>query len=111
MTDRKQMGRLAELAALVRDQRLELLRMAAERRATTERLMAGLEQPGTDALPAMVAARAELAYQGWAEQRRRELSRILAAQTAECEARRDAARLAFGRAEVLDKLRKAQKPS
>ena len=111
MTDRKQIGRLAELAGLVRDQRLELLRLAAERKVTTERLIAGLEQPGSDALPAVVAARAELAYQGWAEQRRRDLARILAAQTAECEKRRDAARLAFGKAEVLGKLHKAQKPS
>lgn len=109
MTDRKQIGKLAELAALVRDQRLELLRIAAERKATTERLITGLDQPGTDALPAVAAARAEMAYRGWADQRRRELSRILAAQMVECEKRRDAARLAFGRAEVLGKLHKAKK--
>ncbi|MBL8561433.1 MAG: hypothetical protein JNN06_04050 [Gemmobacter sp.] len=109
MTDRKQIGKLAELAALVRDQRLELLRLAAERKATTERLIAGLDQPGTDSVPAVAAARAELAYRSWADQRRRELSRLLAAQLAECEKRRDAARLAFGRAEVLDKLRNGKK--
>lgn len=109
MTDRKQIGRLAELAALVRDQRLEVLRLAAERKASTERLIAGLEQPGTDAVPVVVAARAELTYQAWAEQRRRELAQILAAQSVECEKRRDAARLAFGRAQVLEKLRHAKK--
>lgn len=109
MRDRKQIGRLADLAALVRDQRLEVLRLANERKAGTERLITGLEQPGTNALPVIAAAQAELQYQAWAEQRRRELAAILAEQTLECEKRRDAARLAFGRAQVLDRLRQGLK--
>lgn len=109
MTDRKQLGKLAEIAALMRDHRLEGLRVAAERKASTERLIAGLEQPSTNALPIVAAAKAELSYQTWADQRRRELAQILAAQVLECEKRRDAARVAFGRAQVLDQLRQTRK--
>ena len=109
MSDKAQLARLAHLAGMIREQRLELLRHAAERKTKTEQLIAGLDQPGTTALPTIPAARAELAYQGWADQRRRELAAVLAAQTLECERKRDAARLAFGRAQVLDRLKAGKK--
>lgn len=103
--------RLADLADLIRDQKLEALRLAAERRAATERLIAGLEADPSGDLPPIAAARAELAYQAWADQRRRELTLVLQNQTALCEARRAAARLAFGRAQVLGRLKEQTRNS
>lgn len=97
--------RLTELADLIRDQRLEALRQANLRRQATEALIAGLEAPPAQDIPPLVAARAELAYQVWAERRRQDLARQLAQNIEACRMAQAEAKLAFGRSQVLGRLK------
>jgi hypothetical protein len=105
VTEGDRLRRLAGLGAMIRDIRLTALQRAAAARAESRARLAGLDLPpvATD-LPPLVAARAELAYQVWADARRAEINLVLARQTAEWQEAREAARLAFGRAAVLDRL-------
>lgn len=105
MTQQKRMlARMAELAAMLRDRKLEELRQAQARRHATEALIAGLAVPAAADLPLVAAAQAEIGYGRWAEARRRELNQRLAREMVEVMRRQDAARHAFGRADVLRRL-------
>lgn len=97
---------LGTLAALVLEARLADLRRHALAKAETEAQLAGLEHlpAGDPGLEGAAAALAAMAYQRWAEARRRDLNRVLARQTAEWLEAADAARLAFGRNEALETL-------
>ena len=97
--------RLTQLANLIRDQRLEALRQTNLRRQATEALIAGLEVPPAQDIPPLVAARAELAYQVWADRRRQDLARQLAQNNEACRMARAEAVQAFGRSLVLGRLK------
>lgn len=105
MTAAADLRQLGVLAAMVRDAKLEAVRRAALARGATLARLADLESAPADAtLHPVAAARAMVAYQVWADARRRELTAVLARQSvalAEAEAE---ARIAFGRTEVLDRL-------
>lgn len=96
---------LARIADLLRDQKLEALRAATARVAATEALIAGLAVQAAADLPALAEAKAALRYEGWAERRRRELAAILRAEQTELRKRQADAAQAFGRAQVIGRLR------
>jgi hypothetical protein len=101
----ERIDRLAKLSRLVLDVALSEVERAARARAESRDLLAGLASASAPAELATIAgARAELRYQQWAEARRAEINVILARQTAEWMQAREAARHAFGRAEVLREL-------
>jgi hypothetical protein len=102
VTRAKDVAALQGLARLMLDHRLSLLRSAAERREQSRRQIVALDgvEPAAD-LPPVTAGQVALRYQLWADARRSELNMVLARQTAEWIAAREAASLAFGRAEAL----------
>ncbi len=100
----KQRARLAQVADLLRDRKLAELRSAAQQLAATQVLRDSLDRPAARDLPEVAAALAALSYDVWAERRRQELDRLLAAQTARLHRQQAEAARAFGRAEVLDRL-------
>lgn len=104
MTDRHRLRALSDLAALLRDRRLEAMRQAAMARDETRARIDGLAAPAAEGLPPVAAALAGVAYQRWADRTRADLNIRLARQTAEWMDRQAEARHAFGRAEVLAKL-------
>ncbi|QYZ69811.1 hypothetical protein [Neotabrizicola shimadae] len=94
--------RLQVLSDLIRDSRLEAVKQAAQAEVQTCRRLEALSQNGAalDLHPAAAHA-ASLAYESWAELRRRELLVTLARQRAELAEAEAAARDAFGRAEAI----------
>lgn len=108
MSDMAKLMQLAQLAGLMRDQRLETLRQALQRQAATEAHLAALEVPSPCDLSPISAGQAELAYQRWAEMRRRALRAQFVQLKAESAAARASAVKAFGKARVLDELRAAR---
>lgn len=105
MTD-KDLRRLGELTDLILDQRLAVLRKAAEARALSEAALASLARPmhGDESLVGASSAIAALAYERWADARRAEINQHLARQTHVWMEARDAAQIAFGKAEALRRL-------
>ncbi|WP_431297582.1 hypothetical protein [Tabrizicola sp. BL-A-41-H6] len=102
MTQKSDVANLIALTALVLDQRLQQLRLAAAARDRSRRQIAALDLPPTDHdLPLPIAGQVSLAYERWADLRRTELNALIARQTVEWMAARSAASLAFGRAEAL----------
>ncbi|MBT9246671.1 hypothetical protein KM031_10080 [Gemmobacter fulvus] len=99
-----QLRALSGLAALMRDQSLEALRRADQRCQETRDLIAGLAAPPAEDIAPLIQAQAEIAYTRWADQRRAELNLCLARQMAEWVQCQDAARITFGKAEVLRRL-------
>ena len=106
MTDKAKLARLVELSSLILDTRLLALETAARARQNSLDRLAEINKPSAAAnLPLVAAAEVALRYELWADQRRSEINTVLARQTAEWdEARQEAAR-AFGRNQVLGKLR------
>jgi hypothetical protein len=104
MSRAKDLSRLQVLAALVRDHRLGQLQAAATKRAQSEAQIAALAKPDATDLPPIAGQLVALRYQTWADCRRTELNLVLARQTADWLAARDAARKAFGQAEALKAL-------
>lgn len=91
---------------MILDLRLSRLEQAARKRAESQTRLASLiVEPVESDLPLAVVEQARLRYEQWAEVRRAEINLTLARQTAEWLLARDAARVAFGRAEALKKLR------
>ena len=105
MKPRADLARLAGLADLMLDQRLASLRAAAAARAQSEARLAGLAAAPAPDLGPVVGVTVALAYDRWADARRAEINLTLARQTVEWIDARDGAALAFGRSEVLRKLR------
>jgi hypothetical protein len=110
MTDRKMAARLATLADLVLQDRLVRLRTAAAAREQTAAQIAALAEAPAEGLAPLVAAQQSLRYQRWADARRLELNLVLARQTAVWMTAQGAATVAFGRAQVIDKLVLQKKP-
>ena len=91
-----------EIARLVLDHRLSVLREAAARRDLSEAQIAALALgAGPTDLPPLQAGQVGFRYQIWADVRRAELNSLLSRQTADWLAARDEAKLAFGRADAL----------
>lgn len=106
MSRARDLARLQDLAALMRDHRLGQLHEAAARRAQSLQQIAALDQPESPTdLPPVAVHRVALQYQAWADQRRAELNLVLARQTADWIIAREAAQKAFGQAEALRGLR------
>jgi hypothetical protein len=102
--------RLGELTGLMLDHRLAVLRKAAEAKAQSETALAALSRPMPEG-DGLVGASAELsalAYERWADARRAEINQQLARQTHIWMEARDAAQIAFGKAEALRRLRDRQ---
>lgn len=106
MIKSQDLTRLHQISQLLLETRLARLTIAAQARQQSEAQLASLEVPPVrqDELPEVAAQLASLNYQRWAETRRVEINLALARQTAEWIEARDAACLAFGRAQVLQTL-------
>jgi hypothetical protein len=105
MTKPKDLENLSEIAGLLLDSRLNAMRKLAQARNHNLALLKDLETVEPDGEETIAEALARLRYAQWADKRRAAINIALAAQTAEwMQARADAAR-AFGRADVLKKLR------
>lgn len=97
--------RLQTMADMVLDARSLTLRQANAQRDALANQLAALNAPPIQG--SMVWPSAEIAafgYEQWASKRRAELNLKLAAQTALCHEAADAARLALGRKQALDRL-------
>ncbi len=105
MNGRDRLARLRQISALQRDLALAEVSRAARARERSLAQLAALdsESPATD-LPAIADQQIRIAYRLWADKRRAELNLILARQTVEWMAKRDAAALTLGRTEVLERL-------
>ena len=106
MTQKQDLTKLRLISDLMLETRLARLTAAAHAKQQSENQLAGLAQTCsmTDGVEPVAAQLAALNYQRWAEARRAEINLLLARQTAEWIEARDAARTAFGRAEVVGKL-------
>ena len=105
---RDDLKKLAELADVLLDHRLALLRQTADAKLHSERALEGLateEKAQPQDMVGASAALASLAYARWADARRAEINLVLARQTHEWLDARESARNAFGRAEALRKLK------
>jgi hypothetical protein len=111
MTDdtASRLARLAAIAALLRDRDMALLAAARRRQAQTEAAISGLSARMPDvtdmALPAI--RQIELTHRHWAEPQRRSLAVRLMDESATCANALQAARVASGRRQVLEKLASA----
>lgn len=106
MNKSQQLSQLRQIADLMLDSQLFALRRAARAKAESEARLAGLDRtiPAPASLSEIAAGIAALSYQRWADARRAELNVVLARQTVAWTEARDAARLSFGRKQVLQSL-------
>lgn len=109
-TDPKRLARLAQIAALIRDQAQAELARHARACAQTRQHLASLDAaPAADSdLPPQILEQVALQHSRWAAPQKARLNTTLAAQTALKLQAETAARAAFGRAQVLDKLAKGR---
>lgn len=103
MNKATQLSKLANLAELVLDSRLSVLKAAARAKHECEAQLAGLSlmPEAQDDLAGVASQLASLAYQRWADVRRAELNLQLARRTVALIGARDDAREAFGKKQVL----------
>lgn len=106
MSEKEKLGRLTEISQLLFDQKMMVLERAARARQASLDHLAELDRPMQAAdLPMIQAQEISLRHALWADHKRREINVMLARQTAEwIEAREEAAR-AFGRNQVLNRLK------
>lgn len=106
MSDKAKLKRLVEVSTLILDTKLLALETAARARQHSLDRLAEINRPSNATNLSLVAA-AEIAmrYELWADERRSEINTVLARQTAEWEEARQEAARAFGRNQVLGKLR------
>jgi hypothetical protein len=105
MTKPADLKKLAEVAQLMLDHRLGLLRSAADDLERSRMQRAALDQAArsTDLEP-VTAEKVALAYDRWADRRRSELNLVIARQTAGWMEARSEAQTAFGRVQALQGL-------
>lgn len=97
--------RLAEMARLVQEAGTARLRQAVEAREAVRAQIAALDATRAKAAPQNAAeARVAFVYEGWASRRRATLNLDLARHEATCLSLLDEARLAFGRARVIERI-------
>jgi hypothetical protein len=105
VTDLARLKALKQVADLIQDRDLGLLAAAGRAKAHTEaKLMALDNLPVATGLHLAAMAQVEAQYGLWAAQRRAMLNQQLSRETAHWLNARDAARKAFGRAQVFAKL-------
>jgi hypothetical protein len=106
MTSDPRLSQLAQIAGLVRDTCLARLEQAARARQGSLDRLADLSRPvATTDLTPIAAWQAEQRYRQWADARSAEVLVTLQRQTADWETARDAARHAFARSTVIDRLK------
>lgn len=105
MSNPRDLGRLAVLAGLLRDRKLDDLRTARLLREATQGRLAALVAGPAEGLSPVAAAQSALLYQRWVDGKRAEINLQLARDTAAWLEAQAAARTAFGRAQVLDVLK------
>jgi hypothetical protein len=106
MTRANDISRLAEVAQLMLDHRLGLLRVSAtelERSRMQLQSINAAARPSEDLAP-MTAEKVGMAYDRWADVRRSELNLVIARQTASWIEARGEAQNAFGRVQALQGL-------
>lgn len=108
MSDER-MERLIAMAEMVLEAKSARLRKTRAICAALEAQRTALERPATG-LPDLAAARAALAYEGWAAGRRAEIDARLALHRARADAEMAEARRAFGRRQVLDRIARGEGP-
>lgn len=106
MSAREKLSRLKDITDLMLELRLmELEKIARARQANLDHL-AELNRPQPPAIEnPIVAGEVLMRYENWADQRRAAINLDLARQTADLEEARRAAALAFGRNQVIGKLK------
>lgn len=105
MSKIKDMARLSALAGMLRDIELAEVSAAAQARQASLDRLADLALPRQTAeVDEISAARAGLLYESWADQRRAEIRLVLERQTKALLQAQDKARLALGRADVMERL-------
>ena len=105
MSNPRDLGRLAVLAGLLRDRKLDDLRAARLQREATQGRLAALVAGPAEGLSPLAAAQSALLYQRWVDGKRAEINLQLARDTAAWLEAQAAARTAFGRAQALDVLK------
>lgn len=106
MSDKAKLRRLTEISNLILETRLLTLKTVARARQNSLDRLEQINRPSaTLNLPLVAAAEVSMRYELWADQRRTEINSILARQTAEWDDARQEAARAFGRNQVLGKLR------
>lgn len=106
MSEPEKLKRLAQVSGLMLDTKMLALEVAARARQNSLDRMDELNRPASPSdLPALVAAEVAMRYALWADQRRSEINMVLARQTVEWIGARHEAALAFGRHQVVQKLR------
>lgn len=105
MSTRAELARLAVVAGLLRDHRLEELRLARQRREATQARLAALVAGKAEGVSPVAAAQTALLYQRWVDKARVEINLQLARDTVAWLEAQTGARAAFGRAQVLENLR------
>lgn len=101
---KQELHQLTEIARLMLDQKLDVLRRAAEAKSRSEAALAGLafhpstETTGFEGASSVLVG---LTYQRWADARRAEINLVLARQTHEWLEAQGDAKAAFGKADVL----------
>jgi hypothetical protein len=104
MSNPRDLGRLAVLAGLLRDRKLDELRAARLQREATQGRLAALVAGPAEGLSPIATAQSALLYQRWVDGKRAEINLQLARDTAAWLDAQAAARSAFGRAQVMDVL-------
>lgn len=99
------LDRLVEMAEMVLDARSAGLRKAAATRLALLGQLEALEAQSQAMGDDLASARAAYAFEQWAAVRRAEINTRLAAAQAEWMAQQDETRRAFGRRQVLSRLR------
>jgi len=103
MSQRHDRQRLQALAQLVLDQRLMVLKQAADRLERSRDQLASINAAAAPAdLPPVAAGMVDVAYQRWADVRRAELNGTIARQSADLIDAKGVAGHAFGRVQALD---------
>lgn len=104
---KEDLEKLSHLGRMVLDLGLARLQQAKAAREETLRQIAALQAGIVDeGISEIAAHQAALRYQAWADLRRRELNLILARQTVAQLTAEDEARLALGRVDVLQRIRR-----
>lgn len=108
MTQKSKLARLANLSTLILDQHLAQLQAAAAARQASLKQLQDLVPNPADDLGLVTDATTAINYERWADRKRRDINSVLARQTATWLEARLAAQTAFGRADVLQRIKKAR---
>ena len=101
--------KLQMISDLILDRRIVALKVcAAARNGSLQRLRDLAPKEPSEALGPLAQLQAQLRYEAWADARRADINLLLARQTVEWIEAQKSAKSAFGRADVLRRLRSKQ---